>query len=285
MAEKPAIVIVPPDPADINSFPSRKKLTRRSRIRPASIFHPEDPTLPPELHFPLQTVRAPDRPVHPRFVNRFNSREILLVVDGSCINNGRHADKSSPPIGSASFKFKNSPGIPNAAVTLPLTKDGNGGRRAITGTIAFRLEEEGPRGDVMDHTSNRAKLRAVIAALQFRGWHGEGWRGVVVLTDLEYIVKGATEWLPRWVERRWRKSRARAGRGMGGRKYANRDLWEELQHRIEELRSMGCEVSFWLVRDGELIRQTKAAARMAAWEGKEEGLPVEKYTRLFGIMM
>ncbi|KAK4654393.1 hypothetical protein QC762_0065140 [Podospora pseudocomata] len=109
------------------------------------------------------------------------------------------------------------------------------------------------------------------------GRGGGGWRRVVVLTDLEYIVKGATEWLPR----RWRKSKV----GRSGRKYANRDFWEELQHRIEELGGEGCEVSFWLVRDGELIRQTKAAARLAAWEGKKEGLPVERYTRLFGIMI
>ncbi|KAK4665654.1 hypothetical protein QC763_0064720 [Podospora pseudopauciseta] len=277
MNEELAIFIASPDPANTQFFLSRKRLTRHSRIRPASIFHPEDPSLTPEEHFPLQTVRAPDHRVHPRFVNRFNSREFLLVIDASCINNGRHADKSSPPIGSSSFKPKNSPGTPNAAVMLPLSEEYNG---PITGTIAFRLEEE-PQGDVMDHSSNRAKLRAVIAALQFRSWHGEGWRRVVVLTDLEYIVKGATEWLPRWVGRQWRKSKV----GRSGRKYANRNLWEELQHRIEELGGEGCEVSFWLVRDGELIRQTKAAARLAAWEGKKEGLPVERYTRLFGIMI
>ncbi|KAK4199302.1 putative ribonuclease H, partial [Triangularia verruculosa] len=213
---------------DTDHHPSTKKLTRRSRVQPASLFYPEDPTLSPEAHFPLQTVRAPDRPVHPRFVNRFNSREILLVVDGSCLNNGRHADKSSPPIGGSSFKFNNSPGVPSAAVTLPLTQHPE---QRITGTIAFPLEQEGPQGDVIDHTSNRAKLRAVIAALQFRAWSGEGWRRVVILTDLEYIVMGATQWLPRWVSRRWRKPKA----GRQGRKYANRDLWEELQHTVEEL--------------------------------------------------
>ncbi|KAK0702891.1 hypothetical protein B0T21DRAFT_254336, partial [Apiosordaria backusii] len=202
-------------------------------VKPASLFHPEDPALTPEVHFPLQTVRAPDRPPHPRFVNRFNSREILLVVDGSCINNGRHRDKSSSPIGGSSFTFKNTPGTSTSAVTLPFTEENTG---PITGTIAFRLEEEGPQGDVVDHTSNRAKLRAVIAALQFRAWHGEGWRRVVVLTDLEYIVRGATEWLPRWVSRRWRR-KPRAGRV--GRRYANRDLWEELQYTMEELRRGG----------------------------------------------
>ncbi|KAK4654394.1 hypothetical protein QC762_0065150 [Podospora pseudocomata] len=132
MNEELAIFIASPDPASTQFFPSRKRLTRRSRIRPASIFHPEDTSLTPEEHFPLQTVRAPNRPVHPA------SREVLLVIDASCINNGRHADKSSPPIGSSSFKFKNSPGTPNAAVMLPLSEEYNG---PVTGTIAFRLGE------------------------------------------------------------------------------------------------------------------------------------------------
>lgn len=54
----------------------------------------------------------------------------------------------------------------------------------------------------MDPTNNRAKMRAVIAALEFRAWADEGWRSIVIATDLEYVVRGATEWLPRWVQRR-----------------------------------------------------------------------------------
>src|SRR5690554_2555710 len=77
--------------------PSRR-LTRRSKVQPATLFTPQDRNLSPEAHFPLQTVSGPDRAPFPRFINRFNSREILLVVDGSCINNGRHANKLQDPV-------------------------------------------------------------------------------------------------------------------------------------------------------------------------------------------
>jgi hypothetical protein len=92
--------------------------------------------------------------------------------------------------------------------------------------------------------------------------------------------------LPRWVAKRWRKPR---GQGW----YQNRDLWEELQHRVEELRGEGCEVSFWLVGhgkgedgdgDGEkMIAQAKMAAQRAArgLEGEE----VERFTKLCGVMV
>jgi ribonuclease HI len=235
---------------------SSRRLTRRSNVRPATVFVPQETSLSPEAHFPLQTSL---RATFPRFINRFDNREILVVVDGSCINNGRHASKLRDPVGACSFVFRGAP----------------------SGSVAFRLEREGPDGSPAEHTSNRAKLRAVIAALQFRAWGGEGWRRVVILTDLEYIVWGATRWLPLWVARRWRKP---GGRG----KVMNRDLWEELQYRIEGLRRLGCVVSFWLVtNDGEghssrVIAQAKDAARRAARE--YPGEQVEKFTRLLGIL-
>lgn len=52
-----------------------------------------------------------------------------------------------------------------------------------------------------------------------------------------------------------------------GKKIANRDLWEEIQSRIEQLHAHGTGVCFWLVPttlDRPLLRETKAAAREAA---------------------
>lgn len=63
--------------------------TRPLRITIASYLYQSTPTrtLTPEIHFPLQSlVHSPDRPPYPRFVNRFDCREMLLVVDGLCIN-------------------------------------------------------------------------------------------------------------------------------------------------------------------------------------------------------
>ncbi|KAK3347130.1 hypothetical protein B0T25DRAFT_413974, partial [Lasiosphaeria hispida] len=208
--------------------------SRARSPQPATLFTPQDGTLSPEAHFPLQTISTPDGPPYPRFVNRFDSREMLLVIDGSCINNGRHASKNEEPMAGCSFMFK---GVSSLYISeahpTPLAK--------ASGNIAFRLERRGPHDTEIENSSNRAKLRAAIAALQFRAWDSEGWRRVVVLTDLEYIVLGATGWLSRWVERQWRKPR-------GAGRYLNRDLWEELQECIDRLRERGCEVSFWLVR-------------------------------------
>jgi ribonuclease HI len=158
----------------------------------------------------------------------------------------------------------------------------------LAGTIAFKLERRGPHGDLLDHTSNRAKLRAVIAALEFLNWHGEGWKRVVVLTDLEYVVLGATRWLPVWVKRRWRTASGTRGR------IANRDLWEELQGRIDDLRAEGTEIAFWLVPttgkrallaapESELMKEVKKAAQEAATAGADEDM--DEFTKLCGIVV
>ncbi|KAK4186393.1 ribonuclease H [Podospora australis] len=306
--EQPRVLSFTPSQAP--RITRQKRLTRSATVHPAGIFIPEDPSLSPEAHFPLQTVSAPDRPALPRFVNRFNSREMLLVIDGSCINNGRSFAENNPglrPSGGIAFKFKGgSANSTTEAPTFPLlvpTEEGHEKIKDTLGTVKHPLEYQGPQGHIVDHTSNRAKLRAVIAALQFRSWGQEGWRRVVILTDLEYIVRGATEWLPRWVRQGWRKTRLqpwhrrRRGEKFGPKKpgasryaIANRDLWEELQFRIEELRRENCEVSFWLActdveRESQFIAQTKAAAREAAGLGHFWDMQPERFTQLCGIML
>ncbi|KAH6842700.1 hypothetical protein B0I37DRAFT_417862 [Chaetomium sp. MPI-CAGE-AT-0009] len=220
-ARGPSSHPLPPPLAAAPAHRPARRLTRHARVQPATVFHPQDPSLSPEAHFPLQTVSGPDRAPFPRFINRFDSREMLLVVDGSCVNNGRHANRLADPTGGWAFIFKGAGSTdtpvmpsshhhhhhhqqtipPNAATPSPSPPP-------PAGRVAFPLERHGPTGERAEHTSNRAKLRAVIGALQFRAWGGEGWRRVVVLTDLEYVVWGATLWLPRWV--------AQAGASCGG---------------------------------------------------------------------
>lgn len=61
----------------------------------------------------------------------------------------------------------------------------------------------GPSGLTSRQTSNRAELRAVIAALQYRVWYhrkygtkpGEGREKVIIATDSQYVVLGITEWI------------------------------------------------------------------------------------------
>ena len=79
----------------------------------------------PEVHFLLQTIRAPDRPPSPRFVNRFDSREMLLVVDGSCVDNKRHHDLDEPPFVCCSIMYKSASAddslLGDAPLILPAT--------------------------------------------------------------------------------------------------------------------------------------------------------------------
>jgi ribonuclease HI len=65
-------------------------------------------------------------------------------------------------------------------------------------------------------TNNRMELLAVISGL-------EALRrpcSVELTTDSQYVMRGITEWMPRWIARGWRTA--------GGDPVKNRDLWERL---------------------------------------------------------
>lgn len=257
-----------------------KRLTRRSKVSTATMFKPMNAGETPEQHFPLQTVYT--RTPQPRFVNRYDSREMLLVVDGSCINNGS-SSPLQPATGGCSFAYKGGgPPAPSFPFSDLSTWDNEN-----SGLVGFPLEQEGPGGEPHVASSNRAKLRAVIAALAFREWQDEGWRRVVVATDLQYVVFGATRWLATWVRRRWRTRRNRSA-------VSNRDLWEELHGHIDRLARLGTEVSFWLLSNprgsakpssssssSELVRDTKHVAREAA-RGHSDSA-AQEFTTLCGI--
>lgn len=68
-------------------------------------------------------------------------------------------------------------------------------------------------GEVLT-TNNRMELTAVIKALS------ELKRSckVTVYTDSHYLIKGITEWLPKWIKNGWKNSAKKP--------VENRDLWE-----------------------------------------------------------
>ncbi|MCQ8206071.1 hypothetical protein NP569_27725, partial [Vibrio parahaemolyticus] len=73
-------------------------------------------------------------------------------------------------------------------------------------------------------------LRAVIAALRFRHWPGEGFKTVVIATDSDYVVEGSTQWAKTWVQNSWR---TKGKRGTDGSDVKNKDLWEVLLGECE----------------------------------------------------
>ena len=72
----------------------------------------------------------------------------------------------------------------------------------MRGTMFFRLENVGPTGQSNTHTSNRAELRAVVAALDLvrqekKGlefWEPKEAARLVIATDSTYVMYGATKW-------------------------------------------------------------------------------------------
>ena len=71
-------------------------------------------------------------------------------------------------------------------------------------------------GHCPDTTNNRMELQAAIEALRSVPDGGKAQ----IVTDSQYIQRGATDWLPGWKHNRWRNSQKRP--------IANSDLWKIL---------------------------------------------------------
>ncbi|KAF9875572.1 putative RNase H domain-containing protein [Colletotrichum karsti] len=203
--------------------------------------------VPPFELFPHSIGLRATPPVE-RYINRYDVTELLIYTDGACFDNGGVNARAG-----CSFVFK------------PAKS------REETGRIAFRLEDRGPDGNVYKHTSNRAELRAAIAALRFRHWPGEGFRSIVIATDSTYVANGATVWVRAWMRKGWRLK--------SGEPVKSRDLWEALLLGIERLHEHGMAVRFWKIPrkwNQDADRAAKGAAAVL------EATP--NYTDIFGLL-
>jgi ribonuclease HI len=97
-------------------------------------------------------------------------------------------------------------------------------------------------------TNNRMEMMAVIQGLLILKRPCR----VRVVTDSNYVVKGMTEWVEKWIRRKWVNSKKEP--------VLNRDLWERLLelskiHRIEWLWTKGHEGHKENERCDKLARQ------------------------------
>ena len=108
-----------------------------------------------------------------------------------------------------------------AAQRAVIYTDG-GCRKDGIGAWAFAVTEFGkpPKhhhsGHVAGTTNNRMELTAVIEALKYAAKDTP----LMIVSDSEVVVKGATTWHQRWIANGWISS--------GNKPVKNRDLWEEL---------------------------------------------------------
>jgi ribonuclease HI len=173
-----------------------------------------------------------------RFVRRSSQNEILVYTDGACLDNSQQNPKAG-----CALVF-HPPTVPIAS-----RKD------AYDGKFSFRLETNGPNGDPQPQTSNRAELRAVIGALQFRIWVGEEWTRLLMATDSEYVVSGATGWTRGWERNGWMTAKKIPVK--------SRDLWELLLKEIRKHAEMGLAILFWRI-PRELNKDADEAAKAGA---------------------
>lgn len=173
------------------------------------------------------------------------------MTDGACLNNGQ----SNPKAGWAFYQGDSVEGEP--------------------AVFSGRLENRGPWGDEGKQTSNRAELWAVLAALRFRVWNGEGFRTVVFATDSSYVVDGATQWVQGWVSNNWR---TKGPRGSGGADVKNKDLWQMLLGECERYQRDGLAIQFW-----KIPREWNTLADEGAKKGAAKGDASDHWQDIMGM--
>ncbi|QXN72664.1 ribonuclease HI [Rhodobacter phage RcZahn] len=101
------------------------------------------------------------------------------------------------------------------------TDGGCDARRGGVGAWAFiaRIPGQPPLKRceaVSDTTNNRMEMQAVIEALKVL----EIGQKIVIYSDSEYVIKGATQWARNWVRNGWMTA--------GGSPVKNVEIWQEL---------------------------------------------------------
>ncbi|QGI99219.1 hypothetical protein CEK26_012288 [Fusarium fujikuroi] len=173
-----------------------------------------DPIRHMEILFPAG-IGCKAHPPVTRFIRADDPESLLIYTDGACLGNGQ-----VEPKGGWAFVF--GPQEPNT-----------------TTSVNERLENQGPLGDYANPTSNRAELRAIIGTLRYRNWASEGFTTLVLATDSEYVVKGATEWIRAWLRRGWRKS--------DGAVVSNVHMWQVFLGEVERWHEYAVKIQLWKI--------------------------------------
>lgn len=180
-----------------------------------------------------------------RFTLPNDAGKFLILTDGACLDNGRPNPK-------AGWAFWHG--------------ESHRGKCVASG----RLENKGPFGEEGAQTSNRAELRAVLAALRFRHWPGERFHTCVIATDSVYVVEGCTNWARTWMRNGWT---TRAGQPVD-----NKDMWEAVLGEIEKKHDDGMAVEFW-----RIARELNTVADDASRTAAQQEDAADDWIDVFGI--
>ncbi|KAF8835048.1 ribonuclease H-like protein [Paxillus ammoniavirescens] len=153
----------------------------------------------------------------------------VVFTDGACMGNGNDDARSGLGIAFGEADYHQA--------SIPVDDMLDRGRR--TNQRAECLAAEMGLNMICDHDAEELlKQKEDIKRNRLE----DSYRTVIVIaTDSEYVVKGLTEWLPKWKERGWRKA--------GRRRPVNLDLFLKLQAEVEAREhQLGCKIKFWHVK-------------------------------------
>lgn len=212
------------------------------RVVPKKFTPPNEDVMPRTL-FQIGFKFKADPPVR-RFLNREDSNQVLVFAHGVCLDcRGRNAKAG------CAIVYRDSTLLP-----------------PVAGYARFRLEKKGPTGEMHPQTASRAELRAVIAALRFRDWVGEGFTSLVLATHSDYVVEGITNKIQTWIRNDWKTNGSAAAK--------HRDLWQCLLGEIERWDELKLEVHFWLIRRAMNLEADRQAQKAATEVGLDNFMDV-----------
>ncbi|RKU49361.1 hypothetical protein DL546_001093 [Coniochaeta pulveracea] len=225
-----------PQDSDYEDMYGRRTRRGTGQVFPTKFVPPNDSVKPTELFTLEKRFNGFDK----RYTLQDDRGTVLVHTDGACLNNGQPNPKAG------------------WAFSLGLRPSGN------PLVYSGRLEQKGPFGQDGSQTSNRAELRAIIAALRSSNWPEEGVHTLVIATDSEYAVEGSTRWVKKWIKDDWKKYIYERGRGGRRREdVKNRDLWEALLGEMERCDDQDMIVKLWRIpREWNCL--VDAAAKEAA---------------------
>ena len=113
-------------------------------------------------------------------------------------------------------------GKPHVIIYTDGACQGNPGPGGWAALLRYKDQEKLITGAASRTTNNRMELRAAVEALRALKRPCR----VDFYTDSQYLQRGITEWLPRWVQNNWQTSRKRPVK--------NQDLWQALWKALQE---------------------------------------------------
>jgi len=105
-------------------------------------------------------------------------------------------------------------------------------------------------------SNNRAELTALIKALEFIKVNQISDAKIII--DSEYALKGATEWLPGWINRNWKNANKKP--------VANRDLWEMINQLLNDVKSLNVSYEWTRGHNGNRYNELADQLAVAAYQ-------------------